>query len=61
MEVTRPAHGLTVGNGRTGAMTWQGNSPTSQMSTVDASRQAAFGAGLINLATTPAITKHQTA
>src|SRR5882757_3708900 len=48
---TNPAHGLTVGNGRTGAMAWQANGLTMQVSNVDASQQTAFGAGMVNLAT----------
>ncbi|MFJ1764839.1 glycosyl hydrolase family 95 catalytic domain-containing protein [Amycolatopsis sp. NPDC088138] len=52
---TNPAYGLTVGNGRTGAMAWQANGLTMQVSNVDASQQTAFGAGLVNLATTPAM------
>ncbi|MDT7805843.1 MAG: alpha-L-fucosidase 2, partial [Actinomycetota bacterium] len=52
---TDPDYGLTVGNGRTGAMAWQANGLTMQVSNVDASQQTAFGAGLVNLATTPAM------
>ncbi|MFE2757640.1 hypothetical protein ACFXGA_37125 [Actinosynnema sp. NPDC059335] len=52
---TNNLHGLTVGNGRVGAMAWQQNGLTMQVSNVDASQQTAFGAGLLNLATTPAM------
>ncbi|MEU1616484.1 carbohydrate-binding protein [Streptomyces sp. NPDC005722] len=52
---TNPLHGLTVGNGRTGAMAWQNNGLTMQVSGVDTSQQTAFGAGLLNLSTTPAL------
>ncbi|MDT7725843.1 MAG: alpha-L-fucosidase 2 [Actinomycetota bacterium] len=52
---TNPAYGLTVGNGRTGAMAWQANGLTMQVSNVDSSQQTAFGAGLVNLATSPAM------
>jgi alpha-L-fucosidase 2 len=52
---TNPAYGLTVGNGRTGAMAWQANGLTMQVSNVDASQQTAFGAGLVNLNTSPAM------
>ncbi|MFI6096493.1 glycosyl hydrolase family 95 catalytic domain-containing protein [Lentzea sp. NPDC051213] len=52
---TNPDHGLTVGNGRTGAMVWQSGGLTMQVSNVDASQQTAFGAGLLNLATSPAM------
>jgi len=52
---TNPAYGLPVGNGRTGAMAWQANGLTMQVSNVDASQQTAFGAGMVNLATSPAM------
>ncbi|MFI6080974.1 glycosyl hydrolase family 95 catalytic domain-containing protein [Streptomyces sp. NPDC051217] len=52
---TEPKHGLTVGNGRVGAMAWQDNGLNMQVSGVDTSQQTAFGAGLINLSTTPAM------
>ncbi|MFD1045386.1 hypothetical protein ACFQ1S_07185, partial [Kibdelosporangium lantanae] len=50
---TNPLYGLTVGNGRMGAMAWQQNGLTMQVSGVDTSQQTAFGAGLVNLSTTP--------
>ncbi|WP_211280150.1 glycosyl hydrolase family 95 catalytic domain-containing protein [Streptomyces lushanensis] len=52
---TNPDHGLTVGNGRIGAMAWQNNGLSMQVSGVDTSQQTAFGGGLLNLATTPAM------
>ncbi|MDX3852402.1 glycosyl hydrolase family 95 catalytic domain-containing protein [Streptomyces sp. AK02-01A] len=52
---TNPQHGLTVGNGRMGAMAWQNNGLSMQVSGVDTSQQTAFGAGTLNLATTPAM------
>ncbi|MGW4488340.1 glycosyl hydrolase family 95 catalytic domain-containing protein [Amycolatopsis sp. NPDC004368] len=52
---TDPDYGLTVGNGRTGAMVWAANGLTMQVSNVDTSQQTAFGAGLVNLATSPAM------
>jgi alpha-L-fucosidase 2 len=52
---TNPLYGLTVGNGRMGAMAWQNNGLTMQVSGVDASQQTAYGAGMVNLQTTPAI------
>ncbi|GLY50458.1 hypothetical protein [Lentzea sp. NBRC 102530] len=52
---SNPDHGLTVGNGRTGAMVWQSGGLTMQVSNVDASQQTAFGAGVVTLATTPAM------
>lgn len=48
-------HGLTVGNGKVGAMVWCQNGLTMQVSGVDASQHTAFSAGLVNLATTPAL------
>src|SRR4051812_41819259 len=50
---TNPLHGLTVGNGRMGAMVWQNNGLTMQVSGVDAAQQTAFGAGVVGLSTTP--------
>ncbi|MEU6432080.1 hypothetical protein ABZ860_39775 [Microbispora sp. NPDC046973] len=52
---TNPLYGLTVGNGRTGAMVWSQNGLTMQTSGADLSEQSAYAAGLVNLATTPAI------
>ena len=50
---TNPPWGLTVGNGRTGAMVWSQNGLTAQVSGVDLSEQSAYAAGLVNLATSP--------
>ena len=50
---TNPLYGLTVGNGRVGAMVWSANGLTMQVGNVDASPQAAFSAGTINLFTAP--------
>ncbi|MEV4313783.1 hypothetical protein [Actinocrispum sp. NPDC049592] len=52
---TNPAWGLTVGNGRTGAMVWGQNGLTAQVSGVDLAEQSTYAAGLANLATTPAM------
>ncbi|WP_157874475.1 glycoside hydrolase family 95-like protein [Streptomyces sp. AcH 505] len=52
---TDPDYGLTVGNGKTGAMAWNDNGLKMQVSGVDASEQTAFGAGLVKLNTTPAM------
>ena len=46
---TNPAYGLTVGNGRTGAMVWNQNGLTMQVSGADLSEQSAYAAGLVNL------------
>lgn len=52
---TNPLHGLTVGNGRVGAMVWSENGLTMQVSGVDTSQQTAFSAGIVNLSTSPAM------
>jgi alpha-L-fucosidase 2 len=52
---TNPLSGLPAGNGRMGVMAWQNNGLSMQVSGVDVSQQTAFGAGLVNLQTTPAI------
>ncbi|HVQ97028.1 MAG TPA: hypothetical protein VMU51_38795 [Mycobacteriales bacterium] len=52
---TNPVHGLTVGNGRTGAMVWSQNGLSMQVSNVDLSEQSAFAAGIANLTTSPAM------
>jgi hypothetical protein len=52
---TDPIQGLTVGNGRAGAIAWNANGLTMQVSGVDTSQQTAFSAGLVNLQTTPAL------
>jgi alpha-L-fucosidase 2 len=50
---TNPAYGLTVGNGRTGAMVWNQNGLTMQVSGADLAEQSAYAAGLVNLYTNP--------
>jgi hypothetical protein len=50
---TNPLYGLTVGNGRMGAMVWSASGLMMQVGGVDASEQAAFASGLVNLSTTP--------
>jgi alpha-L-fucosidase 2 len=50
---TNPLYGLTVGNGRVGAIAWSQNGLTMQVSGVDTSQQTAFSAGLVNFATNP--------
>jgi len=52
---TNPLYGLTVGNGRVGAMVYSENGLTMQVGGVDASQQTAFSAGLVNLSTSPAL------
>ncbi|HEY0711875.1 MAG TPA: carbohydrate-binding protein, partial [Polyangia bacterium] len=60
---TNPLHGLTVGNGRMGAMVWTENGLTMQVSGVDTSPQTEHNAGLVTLTTTPrfdmGFTNHQ--
>jgi alpha-L-fucosidase 2 len=50
---TNPAYGLTVGNGRTGAMAWNSNGLTMQVAGADLSEQSAYAAGLVNLSSNP--------
>ncbi|GIF76352.1 glycosyl hydrolase family 95 catalytic domain-containing protein [Asanoa siamensis] len=50
---TNPLHGLTVGNGRTGAMVWNQNGLTAQVSGVDLAQQSTYAAGNLNLSTSP--------
>ncbi|MGW5577559.1 glycosyl hydrolase family 95 catalytic domain-containing protein [Micromonospora chokoriensis] len=50
---TNPLHGLTVGNGRTGAMVWNNNGLTAQVSGVDLAQQSTYAAGLVNLYSNP--------
>ncbi|MFC5001541.1 carbohydrate-binding protein [Dactylosporangium cerinum] len=52
---TNPLYGLTVGNGRTGAMVWNANQLSMQVSGVDLSEQSAYAAGNVSLTTTPAM------
>ncbi|MEU4339251.1 carbohydrate-binding protein [Micromonospora lupini] len=49
-----PLHGLTVGNGRTGAMVWSENGLSMQVSGVDLAEQSAYAAGNVNLFSNPA-------
>jgi hypothetical protein len=51
--ITSPASGLTIGNGRVGAMVWNTNGITIQVTGVDASPQTIFSEGWLNLATSP--------
>jgi len=50
---TNPICGLTVGNGRVGAIVWNTNGLMMQVSGVDASPQTQYGAGLVNFYTSP--------
>jgi alpha-L-fucosidase 2 len=52
---TSAIQGLTVGNGRTGAMVWAQNGMTMQVSGVDLAEQSTYAAGLLNFATSPAM------
>lgn len=60
--VTDPKSGLTVGNGRVGAMVWNSASGlTMQVSGVDASEEGFASQGLVNLNTSPAMDTGYTA
>jgi len=50
---TNPLHGLTVGNGRTGAMVWHQNGLSMQVSGVDLAQQSTYAAGIVNLFSNP--------
>ncbi|MFI6779936.1 glycosyl hydrolase family 95 catalytic domain-containing protein [Micromonospora sp. NPDC050276] len=50
---TNPLHGLTVGNGRTGAMVWSENGLSMQVSGVDLAEQSTYAAGNVNLFSNP--------
>jgi hypothetical protein len=50
---TDPVQGLTVGNGRTGAMAWNQNGLTMQVSGVDLAEQSTYAAGNLNLFSNP--------
>ncbi len=52
---TNSLYGLTVGNGRTGAMVWSENGLSMQVSNVDISEQSAYAGGLVAFNTNPAI------
>ena len=52
---TNPLHGLTVGNGKTGAMVWNQNGLTAQVSGVDLAQQSTYAAGNLNLFSSPQI------
>ncbi|MFF5289358.1 glycosyl hydrolase family 95 catalytic domain-containing protein [Paractinoplanes globisporus] len=52
---TNPLYGLTVGNGHTGAMAWQQNGLTMQVSGTDLAEQSTYAAGNLNLQTSPAL------
>ncbi|MET8547161.1 glycosyl hydrolase family 95 catalytic domain-containing protein [Micromonospora zamorensis] len=52
---TNPLHGLTVGNGRTGAMVWNNNGLTAQVSGVDLAQQSTYAAGMVNLYSNPQV------
>ena len=50
---TNPLHGLTVGNGKTGAMVWNQNGLSMQVSGVDLAEQSTYAAGNLNLFSNP--------
>jgi alpha-L-fucosidase 2 len=51
--ITDSTSGLTVGNGRVGAMVWNKNGISMQVTGVDASQQTCFSEGWVNLSTGP--------
>ena len=51
--ITDSTSGMTVGNGRVGAMVWNNNGITMQVTGVDASEQTCFSEGWVNLTTSP--------
>lgn len=51
--ITDSTSGLTVGNGCVGAMVWNSNGITMQITGADASEQACFSQGCCNLSTSP--------
>lgn len=51
--VGAPSDGITVGNGRVGAMIWNTNGLTMQVTNVDASPQTQLSSGWLNLYTNP--------
>ena len=53
--IAESKQGMTVGNGRVGAMVWNANGLTLQVTGVDASPQTCFSEGWLNLATSPAM------
>ncbi|WP_211192443.1 glycosyl hydrolase family 95 catalytic domain-containing protein [Actinoplanes sp. TBRC 11911] len=52
---SNPSDGLTVGTGRTGAMVWNDNGLTMQVSNPDLAEQSAYAAGQVNLNTSPGL------
>lgn len=53
--ITDSSKALTVGNGRVGAMVWNANGLTMQVTGVDASPQTAFSAGRVKFNTSPSL------
>lgn len=53
--ITDSGKALTVGNGRVGAMVWNANGLTMQVTGVDASPQTAFSAGRVGFDTSPSL------
>ncbi len=52
---TNPNYGLTVGNGKTGAMVWSQNGITMQVSGADLAQQSTYAAGTLTLNTSPGL------
>jgi alpha-L-fucosidase 2 len=58
--ITDSTSGLTIGNGRVGAMVWNSNGITMQVTGVDASEQTCFSEGWVNLTTSPKMDSNYT-
>ena len=58
--ITNFTNALTVGNGRVGAMVWNVNGITAQVTGVDASEETCFSEGLLNLSTSPGMDSNYT-
>jgi hypothetical protein len=58
--ITDSTSGLTVGNGRVGAVVWNSNGITMQVTGADASPQTCFSEGWVNLSTTPGMDSNYT-
>jgi alpha-L-fucosidase 2 len=58
--ITDSVSGMLMGNGRVGAMVWNSNGITMQVTGVDASQQTSFSQGWVNLTTSPKMDSNYT-
>jgi hypothetical protein len=58
--ITDSVNGMCMGNGRVGAMVWNTNGITMQVTGVDASQQTTFSQGWVNLTTSPKMDSNYT-